>query len=810
MRTVARASVRQYARRYVAAALAIAIGVAFVVLVDALASSARAGLQADLDAEYAGTEHVLVEPTAQEADRVLTAVAESGGTAAVVASAFLPVSADGVGQQDYLALGVVPRDPALRWQDVVRGAFPDGPTEMVLEQDVAERAQLGVGDRVLVGEGEAARELTVTGLVRSTGMLATASAYVDWSALRGWESDAFIHEVRLRGVEEAALAAVARAAPQAEVVDRRSRVDEVLVRFNNGVDVIAVLGTLFAAVAFFVAGLVIANTFAIMLAQRTRELALLRCVGATGRQLRRSLRTEALALGVLASALGVGAGALLARGAVPAIGFFADDLALGAVSLSPLWVGGAALLGILTTLVATVLPLRRASRTTPMAALTPVELVEEEPRVRRTRVIGGALVTAGGAGALAVAATAGSLELMLAGGALSAAGVLVLLPVVVPGLLRTASRLVARLGGPTLRLASANAVRNPRRTATSTAALLVGTTLISAIVVGMASVRSTIDAELDRDHPIDAVLVSDDPTGDLGSFRDRVAALDGVEAVSTVRGTTVTVGGTDTVALGVDAAAAALLAPGADPAMRPAPGTAAAGSAVFTDGVPVGQRLELRGSNGRIDVEVALGRGAGRVVLLHPTDLEALTPTTTVRALWIDAADDADAAALTDELLALAGTAGADLTSAVEDRAWVTLQLDIVLGATLGLLGVSVLIALFGIANTLGLSVLERAREHALLRALGLTRRQLRATLGGEAALLAGVAGGAGVLIGTVYGWVGVRTLTQGVVESIAVVVPVGQLAVVVVAAAVAGLAASVLPARKAAATAPAAGLVAD
>lgn len=810
MRTVALASVRQYARRYVAAALAIAIGVAFVVLVDALASSARAGIQSDLDAEYAGTEHVLVEPSAAEADRALTAVADGTGTATVVASAYVTAAASGVQVQDYFSVGVVPDDPALRWQQIVSGAFPDGPAEVVLEQGPAERASVGVGDTVVLGDGDTARELTVSGLVRSTGMLATAPAYVDWSALQTWESETFVQEVRLRGVDDATLGAVAQAAPDSELTDRESRVDEVLVRFNNGVDVISVLGTLFAAVAFFVAGLVISNTFAIMLAQRTRELALLRCVGATGRQLRRSLRTEALGLGVLASAVGVAAGALLAQLAVPTIALFADDLALGAVSLSPLWAGGAALLGTATTLVATVLPLRRASRTTPMAALAPAELAEEEPRVRRTRLVGGAVLAAAGLAGLIAAVTTGSLPAMLAGGAVGALAVLVLLPILVPGLIRLTSGLVGRLGGPALRLTSANAVRNPRRTATSTAALLVGTTLISAIVVGMASVRTTMESELDRDKPLDAVVLATDTTTDLTGYADRVAALDGVDAVATLPGAAVTVDGFEAVALGVDEAAAAVLATGAEPTMRPARGAAAVGGGVFADGVPVGQQVRVRGPEGVIDVRVELGRGAGAALLLHPDDLRAIAPAASPRALWVDAADDVDAAELTEELTAVARSAGADLTSEVEDRAWVTLQLDIVLGATLGLLGVSVLIALFGIANTLGLSVLERTRENALLRALGLTRRQLRATLAGEAALLAGVAGAAGVLIGTFYGWVGVRTLTQDMVDSIAVVVPVGQLALVVVAAGIAGLAASVLPARKAAATAPAAGLVAD
>lgn len=810
MRTVALASVRQHARRYVAAGLAIAIGVAFVVLVNGLASSARAGIQADLDAEYAGTEHVLVDPGSDEVAAAVDTAAGHGASVAIVASAYLPVTADGVRLDDSAEIGVIPTDPALQWQDLVAGSFPDGPDEIVVEQGPAERGGVGVGDRVRVGEGEGARSFTVVGVVRSVGMFATSAAYVDWADLRAWESEVFVRELRLRAADADALDALTSAAPTARLVDRTTRVDEVLVMFNNGVDVIAILGSLFAAVAFFVAGLVIANTFAIMLAQRTRELALLRCVGATGRQVRRALRLEALGLGVLAAAVGVAVGAGLAHLAVPALRTLAEDLALGPVALSSTWVVGAALLGIATTLLATALPLRRASRTTPMAALAPADLAEDEPRVRRARLVAGAVLAGGGLASLIGATATGSLPLMLVGGAVGALAVLVLLPVLVPGLVRLTSRLLGRVGGPPLRLAAANAVRNPRRSGTSTAALLVGTTLISAIVVGMASARSTMETELDRDKPLDAVVLAADPDVDVAAHADRAAALDGVAGVAVVDGAPVEVDGAQTLALGVDGAAAAVLAPGAEPAMRPARGTATATSGVFPDGVPVGQRVRVRGPGGALDVRVEVGRGAGNTLLLHPDDLRAVAPSAGARALWIDAADGADADALTDELTVLARASGAELTSTIEDRAWVTLQLDVVLGATLGLLGVSVLIALFGIANTLGLSVLERAREHALLRALGLTRRQLRATLAGEALLLAGVAGAVGVLVGTFYGWVGVRTLTRDVAESMTVVVPVGQLVLVVLVAGVAGLAASVLPGRRAAATAPAAGLVVD
>ncbi|MFI2708029.1 ABC transporter permease, partial [Nocardioides sp. CER28] len=168
-------------------------------------------------------------------------------------------------------------------------------------------------------------------------------------------------------------------------------------------------------------------------------------------------------------------------------------------------------------------------------------------------------------------------------------------------------------------------------------------------------------------------------------------------------------------------------------------------------------------------------------------------------------AGGADADDLGGDLGALAPDA--DLDNGLADRHWVDLQLDVFTGAVVGLLGISVVIALVGIANTLGLSVLERAREHALLRALGLTRRQLRRMLAAEAVLLSVVATVLGTMIGVVFAWVAVRTMVAQAFDDVPMVLPLGQLAIVVLVAAGAGLVSCLLPARRASRVAPAAGL---
>ena len=168
-----------------------------------------------------------------------------------------------------------------------------------------------------------------------------------------------------------------------------------------------------------------------------------------------------------------------------------------------------------------------------------------------------------------------------------------------------------------------------------------------------------------------------------------------------------------------------------------------------------------------------------------------------------------DAEDLDGDLAALAGST-ATLEGGYADRRWVNLQVDVMTGAVAGLLGISVMIALIGIGNTLGLSVLERGRENALLRAMGLTRQQLRRAMATEGLLLSLVATLLGTAIGLVFAWVGVQVLLGSVMDDVAMTVPVAQLGAVVLVAAVAGLGACVLPARRAARITPAAGLALD
>ncbi len=344
-------------------------------------------------------------------------------------------------------------------------------------------------------------------------------------------------------------------------------------------------------------------------------------------------------------------------------------------------------------------------------------------------------------------------------------GVLMLGPVLVPACVRLLGRPAGLLGTPG-RLASSNALRNPRRTAATTASLLVGVTLVSGLAVGMATVRSAVDGELDRDYPLDLALSSS--TGPLRpDALERVRGLPEVAQAVALPGAGVTLrSGGDAVAtlsvLGADAGTSDVLrAPAAFGSPRPGQ-VFLPWKAIDDAGLVEGDRVSVVGPAGRAVLAVRGSEGVGAEGVVAASVLDRLTgPPAATRAVWIRATPDADAADLRSAVTSIGWASGATVHGGLDNRAFVDLQIDLMTGAVVALLAIGIAIALVGIGSTLGLSVLERTREHSVLRALGLTRRQLRGTLAVEALLLATVAGVLGMLLGAGYAWVGVTAVRR-------------------------------------------------
>ncbi|GAA1740899.1 ABC transporter permease [Aeromicrobium alkaliterrae] len=813
MRTVLLASLRVHTRRYVAAVLAVGLAVAFVVATDALSSAARSGLNAGVGAPYAASDLVVGESygTSTEDQEAALRVAQAEDASAwTIGRAWEQLTdADGRQLDAETSIGAVETDADHRWQVIAEGRAPRAPDEALVDERAATSRRVQVGDTLTVGSGSDTLEVTVVGLAEPTSFL-SAPVYLTWEALSTLPSaqpDTVLVDApddRVDAVSEALTAAVGT-----QVRSTEAFVDERRAQVNDGIDVVSYLVLVFAAVAGFVAILVVANTFTILFAQRARDLALLRAVGARRRQLLRAVRLEALAIGVLASALGLVGGALGGWGIAAVVRAFAGPERIGAVSWSPVWLVGAFVAGVVVTVVASWWPTRAVVRISPLAALRPDAPTDARSAVGRRRIVLGSAVLALGAVPLAVGTSSMHVQLAILGSFTTFVGVLVLGPVVVPAVIRLLGRVVGRTGAPS-RLAVDNAVRNPRRTAATTASLLVGVTLTATVLTVMATGRSAMEAELDAEYPVDLVLSS--TTAVSAEVRDRVASTPGVASAAGVPGTTAAAG---------DLGEVAVLAP-TDDAMVATRDDGAA-FAVGPDEVlvpydvkrggevEIPERLTLDGASGAVELTTRLvpSRWGGALVVA-PATLERLTPEAEMQAVWARADAGADADELGGSLGLVARDGGTELANQLDRRGWVDVQLDILVGAVVGLLGIAVLIALAGIGNTLGLSVLERGRENALVRALGLTRGQLRRSLGVEGLLLAAAAGLLGTALGIGYAWAGVRTVVDVAVPDATMVIPFGQLALVVLVAAVAGLVACIVPARRAGRIAPAEGLVAD
>ena len=627
---------------------------------------------------------------------------------------------------------------------------------------------------------------------------------------------------------------------QTEVWTSAEYAKEQAARMTGGEDVFTYVILAFASIALLVAALVIANTFQVLVAQRTRTLALLRCVGADRKQLSRSVLLEAAILGLVASVAGIAFGVGLVQLALTVAGTMDLGIPLpSVVQVTAVAVLVPLLVGTVVTLVASFSPARAATRVAPLAALRPSDAPTLASGAGRVRLAISSILVVGGAGLLVLGVLLGhqgsaqvGLLAATAGGAASFVGVLV-------GAIFWLPKVVSLVGkaltgsGSTAKLAAANTLRNPRRTAATSTALLIGVTLVAMMSTGAVSARMSMNDELDGRYPVDVSLATDgydefggnQPVALPQSTISTAEEVDGVESVVPLTATSVTVAldGDDVtfLARGVDPSAAAALVRDKTAVEGLAPGTVVVPAGVAEDwGISSGDRLVLtaaplpdvaepQGTPATLDALVTpMG---GRALLVTPQTLEGVAAGTPVTSAWVGLADVHDAATVVPSLQdALAETdLPIDVTGAAVERAMYQKVVDTILGVVVGLLAVAVVIALIGVANTLSLSVIERRRESATLRAIGLSRSQLRWMLAIEGMLIAGVGAVLGIALGVLYGWAG-ASAALAVMGDVTLAVPWRDVALVLVVALVAGLLASVVPGRSAARTSPVEALAVD
>ncbi|WP_231569431.1 ABC transporter permease [Prescottella defluvii] len=803
---------RAHAGRYVASVLAVVIAVAFIVATLTLNSTLKAGVTDSLAGQYATTDVVVTGSDDVAAIRAVP------GVHAVTedVSASVKVHRGGEGSS-FGSAQSVSDDPGLRWQTLSDGRFPDAPGEVA----VSASANAPIGSELTVttlsSDAPVSETATVVGLVDLSGTaqdMNGTTVFATAGQLDAWTSGHGSREIRIAGdgvMSQQQLADRVRAAlPTDATVDTGARQAELASQqFLGDSDLLASVLLAFGAIAVVVAALVIANTFAVLLAARTQELALLRCVGATSAQVRRSVRVEAAGVGVVASALGVAAG-VGAAWLVARIAAAADvPIPLRGLTVTPVTVVAGLVVGVVMTLAAASAPSRAATRVSPLAALQPLESAPEPVAVSRARRVLGTLALLAGGGILAVGAGTGQVLIACVGGLLTFVAIVLLSQRIVPAVISRVGALLGRFGGPVGLLAAGNAGRNPRRTAATATALLIGVTLTSTLVVGIAVTKASAPGAVDDQFPVDVSIGASGGTGLPADLAERVRGLDGVDAVAPLAAADVTLpDGRRLPVFGVDVASVrATLRTDID---LPGPHQLLLSPDDRRNlGLEIGDTAALAGNAGRS--EVTVGGSAEQPAMIDARLLAALSSQVSTDQMWIRLADglsDDERRAVQDEVTALAAdlAAGSEVGGSLVMRATLDSVLDTLLLIVAGLLSVAVVIALIGVGNTMALSVLERRRESGLLRAVGLTRSGLRSMLLWEAVLIAGVASALGVALGLAFGVSGSASVF-GFGNLELGTLPWPMLASIVLGGGAAGVLAAILPARRAARTAPVAAL---
>ncbi|WP_455604587.1 ABC transporter permease [Cellulosimicrobium funkei] len=846
------AQMRRSIGRLVAAGVAIVIGTAFVTATLIAGNVITQTTNDSIAAQYADADLVVSAPDDLTAPDV-EALRSVPGVEAVDATSFTYLDLSH-GAKRVFQLGVpAPSDPRFEALEVVEGSMPTASGQVSLPTAVAERLGVGIGDTVTSSRNvwdetapdggdytEVRDELTVVGTTDDPygayaqmggAVVVPAEDVAAWEAAQATPDDpartyssAMVALAPGTDLETARAELVAASPDGAKAVTPDEHAQEQARKMTGDQDVFTYVILSFAAVALLVAALVIANTFQVLVAQRTRTLALLRAVGANKSQLARSVLTEATILGVVSSLAGIVLGGLLtqiallvARGADLGVPVPATITVTPVVVLVPLVVG------TLVTVVASLAPARAATRVAPLEALRPADAPSILRGGGRVRLVIASLLTLGGVAVLAGGIWLGltdkpeiGLLAGVAGGALSFVGVLVGAVYWLPAVVSFVGRLLAGTGS-TARLATANTLRNPRRTTATSTALLIGVTLVAMMSTGAASARTSLDAALDDQYPVDVMLATD-AYGSTGEPvpSDVVRAVSGTEGVSRVvelYAATVTMpDGTETSFHGVDPDAARSVVRTPDDLAAFGPGTFLLSEGEAENyGLADGETAELTGPTGEtLDVVVRTG-GIGSGGLLTVDDARAVDPTSLMSRLWVGLDDTGAAAQVVPAIqdAVVESDTPVEVAGIAVERAAMQSVIDTILGVIVGLLAVAVVIALIGVANTLSLSVIERRRESATLRAIGLSRSQLRWMLAIEGMLIAGVGAVLGIVLGVLYGWAGAATALS-VMGDVSLAVPWRDIALVLVVALVAGLVASVVPGRTAARTSPVAALAVD
>jgi putative ABC transport system permease protein len=834
MGRVALRGIRAHLVRFVLSLLAVTLGVAFVAGTFSLRTMMSSTFDGIVDAGTPGDAYVRAEPAEGESvvggtapkpavprelaeqvaalDGVDQAIAEASGSIVLVGADGTAVQST---QAPSLVFAYVEGDPSL---EVIEGRGPERAGEIALETATLASSGLAVGDTTQVVLGGEVADAEVVGRFDMGAPMAGATLVVvdpgtgyALFAPGGLVADIAVYAADGTTPDELVAALQPLVPEDLQVVTGQELRDENKAGIAEMLGFITTFLLVFAAIALFVGAFIISNTFAMSVRQRMREFALLRAVGASPAQVFTSILVQAAVVGLIGSALGIAGGLGLVQGLKAVFEQMGMDLA-GDIPVDGATIGISLLVGTVVSVLAAAVPARRAALVPPVEAMRDEVTVPE--RSMRVRAVLGALITGlGVAAVLAAVLNTGEDTLDAALGA-GAAAVLVGVLMLAPSLARATVGVLAwpfvRLLRPVGRLARGNVVRNPRRTANTAGALMIGMALVGGVSVIAVSAQASVAGVVESQLHADLVLQSatfDIPKGAIADV-DALPEVGGTAAFAFAplevsgddgTGTQIVAGvrddlfGSTIEAETVDGDLASL----ADGRV------AVQESAADEHGWAVGDTLRIAGASGPVDAEIGAVFSTnviGAPVVVSTAVLDGLAPPEQqqVDTLVVDAAAGVGASELKAAVAAAVSPyVVVSVLTADEFVSNLADQVNQVLVILYALLGLSVVIAVLGIVNTLALSVIERTREIGLLRAVGLGRVQLAGTVTVESVLTA--------VFGTVVGLVVGVALAAALPSVYAddglseLVIPWGNLAGMLGLAVVVGVLAALWPATRAA-----------
>jgi putative ABC transport system permease protein len=749
-------------------------------------------------------------------DGVAVASGDVWGFAQVVDKQGEPVGNPGAGPPTF---GVNwPESEKLNTWTLVEGTAPQGDRDVVLDKGVADDAGYTVGDRATVLVQGAPLDVTVSGIARIGG--ADSPGGATFTMFTTEAAQRYVGEV---GKFDSISVAGNDGVSQQELVDRLDGVlpdgveavtgatvtEENQDAMREGLSFFNTFMLVFALVALLVGAFIIFNTFFITVAQRTRENALLRAIGASRRQVLGAVLLEALGIGLVASAIGLVAGIPLAAGLKALLAGFGFDIPAGGIVLATSSAVIAFSAGVIVTVVAAVSPSRKAAKVPPVAAMRDVAVGSTGYGSKQRIFVGLAILGLGTAALLyGLFGDPGSaLAIVGLGVLLVFFGVSVLGRTVALPLSRVIGLPLPRLRGIAGQLARENAMRNPKRTAATASALMIGVGLVSFITIFAASTKASFSNTVDQAFTGDFIATSgqNGMGGVSPEFTTRVQGLPEIEEA----------GGLRAGLAEIDRNPEQVLAPSREVFdlfdVEPVAGSSddldASSIAVFDNvaedkGLSIGDRVPVDfTATGPQELTVAMiyGDNAAAGDWLLGTDAFAANfpDQTDIQVFMKKTAG----VSTDDALAAVEGVAadypGVDVLDQTQYKEEQMGFVDQMLGLVYALLALAIIIALLGIGNTLALSIVERTRELGVLRAVGMTRKQLRSAIRWESVIIAVQGALLGLVIGVFFGWALVTALEDEGLNTFTV--PVVSLIVVVVLAALAGVVAAVMPARRAA-----------